>query len=153
MFFISCFFFFQAEDGIRDLTVTGVQTCALPISSPGDVINVYPGSYFETAAGRSILGVGLYQFGIFVSKAKSGITVQGVDVTGKKITDFSKVQASVTTDASNDFGPSGIFVEGDRVTISGLRIGVNLDPLGQNKTIEVIGDAFALLNCDLADLE
>src|SRR2546427_9440897 len=33
---LSCFsfffFFFQAEDGIRDLTVTGVQTCALPIS-------------------------------------------------------------------------------------------------------------------------
>src|SRR5207245_6159050 len=26
-------FFFQAEDGIRDATVTGVQTCALPISS------------------------------------------------------------------------------------------------------------------------
>src|SRR5205085_5654957 len=29
------FFFFQAEDGIRDLTVTGVQTCALPISREG----------------------------------------------------------------------------------------------------------------------
>src|SRR5256886_6803855 len=28
------FFFFQAEDGIRDLTVTGVQTCALPICKP-----------------------------------------------------------------------------------------------------------------------
>src|SRR2546430_6820834 len=27
-------FFFQAEDGIRDLTVTGVQTCALPIFRP-----------------------------------------------------------------------------------------------------------------------
>src|SRR6266496_5135534 len=27
------FFFFQAEDGIRDLYVTGVQTCALPISA------------------------------------------------------------------------------------------------------------------------
>src|SRR5258706_114533 len=27
------FFFFQAEDGIRDWSVTGVQTCALPISS------------------------------------------------------------------------------------------------------------------------
>src|SRR5690349_24594193 len=27
-------FFFQAEDGIRDLYVTGVQTCALPISRP-----------------------------------------------------------------------------------------------------------------------
>src|SRR5688572_31634994 len=29
-------FFFQAEDGIRDLTVTGVQTCALPISLKRD---------------------------------------------------------------------------------------------------------------------
>src|SRR2546430_8350100 len=29
---MSRIFFFQAEDGIRDLTVTGVQTCALPIS-------------------------------------------------------------------------------------------------------------------------
>src|SRR5690606_39315850 len=28
------FFFFQAEDGIRDFHVTGVQTCALPISTP-----------------------------------------------------------------------------------------------------------------------
>jgi len=28
-----CFFFFQAEDGIRDWSVTGVQTCALPILS------------------------------------------------------------------------------------------------------------------------
>ena len=33
------FFFFQAEDGIRDVAVTGVQTCALPIY--GDVsVNV-----------------------------------------------------------------------------------------------------------------
>src|SRR5207249_8235171 len=29
-----CIFFFQAEDGIRDRNVTGVQTCALPISPP-----------------------------------------------------------------------------------------------------------------------
>src|SRR5207248_3812088 len=28
---LACSFFFQAEDGIRDRTVTGVQTCALPI--------------------------------------------------------------------------------------------------------------------------
>src|SRR5206468_4922802 len=31
--FTELLFFFQAEDGIRDLIVTGVQTCALPISS------------------------------------------------------------------------------------------------------------------------
>ena len=30
--FLFFFFFFQAEDGIRDYKVTGVQTCALPIS-------------------------------------------------------------------------------------------------------------------------
>src|SRR6476620_9267935 len=32
------FFFFQAEDGIRDIGVTGVQTCALPISLAQDAI-------------------------------------------------------------------------------------------------------------------
>src|SRR5438067_6426570 len=31
--FLLFFFFFQAEDGIRDRNVTGVQTCALPIST------------------------------------------------------------------------------------------------------------------------
>src|SRR2546422_6918971 len=33
-FFCVFFFFFQAEDGIRDVAVTGVQTCALPICGP-----------------------------------------------------------------------------------------------------------------------
>src|SRR5437773_11423203 len=32
MYVVRFFFFFQAEDGIRDRDVTGVQTCALPIS-------------------------------------------------------------------------------------------------------------------------
>src|SRR5438093_9061102 len=33
-YIIHYFFFFQAEDGIRDWSVTGVQTCALPIFGP-----------------------------------------------------------------------------------------------------------------------
>src|SRR5687768_18077589 len=33
LFYFTFFFFFQAEDGIRDVAVTGVQTCALPICS------------------------------------------------------------------------------------------------------------------------
>src|SRR2546429_8160955 len=37
------FFFFQAEDGIRDVAVTGVQTCALPISS------MLPRNMFESS--------------------------------------------------------------------------------------------------------
>src|SRR5438874_8260337 len=50
-------FFFQAEDGIRDLYVTGVQTCALPISrevkasdiqAPSDVEIVNPELYICT---------------------------------------------------------------------------------------------------------
>src|SRR5690554_7285005 len=41
------FFFFQAEDGIRDADVTGVQTCALPIwtprpSAPQSVLSAAP---------------------------------------------------------------------------------------------------------------
>src|SRR5437016_7697595 len=42
---LSCVFFFQAEDGIRDWSVTGVQTCALPISlahRPGPVVAPHP---------------------------------------------------------------------------------------------------------------
>src|SRR5688500_19428544 len=35
----NCCFFFQAEDGIRDYKVTGVQTCALPISIDGSMNN------------------------------------------------------------------------------------------------------------------
>src|SRR5437870_5878608 len=38
------YFFFQAEDGIRDGHVTGVQTCALPISSP---LGAWTGTGFE----------------------------------------------------------------------------------------------------------
>src|SRR5207248_3872143 len=46
------FFFFQAEDGIRDRTVTGVQTCALPISrAPQVAVNLIPAS---TGAAKAI---------------------------------------------------------------------------------------------------
>src|SRR2546430_3031959 len=51
----SCGFFFQAEDGIRDLTVTGVQTCALPILEPRlkDLHErVHRGSYRAQASRR-----------------------------------------------------------------------------------------------------
>src|SRR5437016_6821752 len=43
MFFLFLFFFFfQAEDGIRDWSVTGVQTCALPISK-GEMMALHAG--------------------------------------------------------------------------------------------------------------
>src|SRR5690349_25160116 len=43
-------FFFQAEDGIRDLYVTGVQTCALPISAGSQ--SVAHGKQLESATPR-----------------------------------------------------------------------------------------------------
>src|SRR2546423_15267762 len=46
------FFFFQAEDGIRDKLVTGVQTCALPISDAGRVaLSAFPGAPVILIAG------------------------------------------------------------------------------------------------------
>src|SRR5438132_13563255 len=49
------FFFFQAEDGIRDHCVTGVQTCALPISGP-DPRKGVPDGYAGTWTGGNSSG-------------------------------------------------------------------------------------------------
>src|SRR5260221_6767662 len=51
-------FFFQAEDGIRDHCVTGVQTCALPISYRGEAL-VYLHNYdYAIPTGLGFLGFG-----------------------------------------------------------------------------------------------
>src|SRR2546430_6437408 len=57
---VFCFFFFQAEDGIRDLTVTGVQTCALPIYLWRARRRARPAALRETdrAQGGCIAGLG-----------------------------------------------------------------------------------------------
>src|SRR2546422_5453236 len=50
-------FFFQAEDGIRDVAVTGVQTCALPIFPTGAIIYGREGikECYEKGRGRMVL--------------------------------------------------------------------------------------------------
>src|SRR5690606_40674692 len=48
------FSFFQAEDGIRDLHVTGVQTCALPIYIA--IIGSGPAGYYTAEAAQKALG-------------------------------------------------------------------------------------------------
>src|SRR5207244_9343722 len=47
-------FFFQAEDGIRDDLVTGVQTCALPIWIDSEPLDGGPVGYFESCRPTSI---------------------------------------------------------------------------------------------------
>src|SRR5207253_5344581 len=77
------FFFFQAEDGIRDGHVTGVQTCALPIfgltqALPGDVARMIVGQFYDPVAVdalRKDLGLNdpLYvQYGRWASHALQG---------------------------------------------------------------------------------
>src|SRR5437879_13394981 len=50
LLYLLSFFFFQAEDGIRDTSVTGVQTCALPISIAPIAIRI---SFARFRAGSS----------------------------------------------------------------------------------------------------
>src|SRR2546421_4731383 len=57
----SFFFFFQAEDGIRDLIVTGVQTCALPIFNKKVFDRVYDRAlYLKTVRVCKELGIPFY---------------------------------------------------------------------------------------------
>src|SRR5256885_9887526 len=48
------FFFFQAEDGIRDYKVTGVQTCALPISAARSSFGLAPTASSTRSAGSDV---------------------------------------------------------------------------------------------------
>src|SRR5437764_13117815 len=67
-------FFFQAEDGIRDTSVTGVQTCALPISQrmqlASGIFQLYsrtPALTAMTAAGLDYVSGGRFTLGLGAS--------------------------------------------------------------------------------------
>src|SRR5699024_12182727 len=66
----SWFFFFQAEDGIRDRNVTGVQTCALPIylsNLPNFVNRAESGSRLPCSSFSLLILLNLYILNIFSS--------------------------------------------------------------------------------------
>src|SRR5690606_41006452 len=52
---LAVYFFFQAEDGIRDFHVTGVQTCALPIFERSDAHTEAPGNAPERIAAPHLI--------------------------------------------------------------------------------------------------
>src|SRR6266508_5473590 len=58
------FFFFQAEDGIRDGHVTGVQTCALPISGHSYAPGARESAATEEAIALSVAGAALRSAGV-----------------------------------------------------------------------------------------
>src|SRR3712207_8755042 len=65
------FFFFQAEDGIRDIDVTGVQTCALPISG----WSVLVASILAFAVSIATFAVGVQQENSAVARSLVGLSL------------------------------------------------------------------------------
>src|SRR6266498_4909740 len=62
---MSFFFFFQAEDGIRDADVTGVQTCALPISRDHEQVPLDP-----VGAALSTIGIVALVYGLIEAPSR-----------------------------------------------------------------------------------
>src|SRR2546430_11498345 len=85
-------FFFQAEDGIRDLTVTGVQTCALPIYHSQCQLMIIPLRLLLRLSGKKFLLVKQYpkhRFSLSHVDVKSGCDFRGGD--RPLLSDWSKL--------------------------------------------------------------
>src|SRR3712207_6847293 len=73
------FFFFQAEDGIRDIGVTGVQTCALPIlEAQGLPEGIYAAGLGEIAQAHPGVSIGSYP-SFSLTGFRNQIVVRGKD--------------------------------------------------------------------------
>jgi len=94
------FFFFQAEDGIRDVAVTGVQTCALPISA----VTVGSTSIALGASATTIAGV-------------TDITAGSINIAGNviKSTDSTVVEIG----AGDGLSVAGNLTVAGNMTVSG----------------------------------
>src|SRR5690349_24864264 len=95
------FFFFQAEDGIRDLYVTGVQTCALPIS---DLVRLSADGTISSAGAKHALAEA------FVS----GDPIEAIiDANGlRQVSDASALEAVIDEVIAENAGPAEQFRAG-----------------------------------------
>ncbi len=137
---------FDAASGYPDAQIQR----GIDAASNGFTVNVQSGAYAkQIATNRSVFGVnGPHQFGLFVDK--DNLTIKGYDAADAPVANASAAAVSFTTGATNNFGSSGIFVQANGVTLEGLKIGNNLNNANvksNNKTIEIVGDAFTLNKC------
>src|SRR6266545_7243360 len=93
------FFFFQAEDGIRDKLVTGVQTCALPISQNLSTFD-YKLNYETTWSDGSFIDTKYRQHGLALSGGADLTSEDRVQLTAQYSLREPRVQA--TTNPSFD---------------------------------------------------
>src|SRR5207302_6188789 len=111
---LSCFFFFfQAEDGIRDFHVTGVQTCALPIYELYQMISIDPQSHPLLKAkspqdSREHIVGWTYQFG----RGRVFATTLGHDMKTAGSPDYLQLLANGLLWTCNKLGDDGKAVAG-----------------------------------------
>src|SRR6266436_9319651 len=92
------FFFFQAEDGIRDVAVTGVQTCALPICRSGNRGRARPYRSRSLALRRSTDP----QIGRASCRERVEISVVGVSFKKKKQNKFQVIKDKTNNEYYDD---------------------------------------------------
>src|SRR5437867_233560 len=97
------FFFFQAEDGIRDRTVTGVQTCALPIRVVSDILESNGSSSMATVCGASLA---LMDAGVPIKSHVAGIAM-GLVKEGDKFGILTDILGSEDHYGDMDFKVAG----------------------------------------------
>src|SRR5258708_5568712 len=107
---VSCVirFFFQAEDGIRDDLVTGVQTCALPISPATLTVNVAPvAPTITTQPGNQTVTAGQTAAFAVVASGTAPLSYQwqksGVNIAGATAASYT-TPATVTSDSGSTLG-------------------------------------------------
>src|SRR5689334_25341094 len=106
-------FFFQAEDGIRDGTVTGVQTCALPISSSARCRNRPINGRVTTSPGDSGWGPGATRSpnSVEIGRASCRERVQNSVVAESVKTEYVAVKAGTTMPEHGDARVSPIVTQ------------------------------------------
>ena len=139
----------------NNVYVTGLETGSqiqygIDAASIGDNVNIKSGNYLlQQAINRNVYGVnGPHKFGLFIDK--DNLTIQGFDNTDNIVTNPNNASVFITTNSTANFGPDGILVQGNNVTLTGLKVGDNFNDanvISSNKTIEIIGDNYHMNNC------
>src|SRR5215211_4473685 len=128
-FIVRFFFFFQAEDGIRDHCVTGVQTCALPIST----------HMRDTAASNPLgLAVGGLAVGFVIGTLLPQTRVENEQMgeMSDRLIDTARETASEAVDRGKQVAQDAVGAAVDTAKESGREQGGELTSTLQDRTQE-----------------